>query len=147
MLAVVALASCGSGSSEATGSEATAITKAELIKKGDAICRKTDEIQTSAWNAYGKKHPEVMATKAAAIKALKKVGLPPIGTEIDELAALGAPGGGDQAKMTKILAGFERGLEALERKPSLGLKLTGGPFADPDQLAAQYGFKDCADAL
>ncbi len=141
LAAVIVLAGCG-GSSAA---DDPSITKAELITRGDAICRQTDVIQKERLAAYEKAHPKVFLGGAAGEKALRLTVFPPIGVEIKKVAALGIPGG-DRVQLHAILNGWSNALKKVERKPAF--VLTGeGPFTRPDQLAARYGFKDCAQAL
>jgi hypothetical protein len=144
-----ALAGCGGNDSTAASNKGSpadgAITRAELIKRGDAICRKTDEIQKKALAAYEKKHGNAVAFGDVE-KALVRAALPPIRTEIDELATLGAPSG-DELQIEIILTGFEKALKAAEAHPNTLLGTGEGEFATPDKLAGIYGFKDCAKAL
>lgn len=146
---VAALVGCGGSDSTAASnsgsSEHGGITKAELIKQGDAICRKTDEVQKKALAAYEKKHGKTTAFGEIE-KALVKVALPPIGTEIEELAALGAPLG-DELQVEVIITGFEKALKGAEKHPNTLLGTDEGEFATPDKLAGIYGFNDCAKAL
>jgi hypothetical protein len=141
-----ALAGCGDSTAASKASPSTSsITKAELIMKGDAICRRTDTVQRGAVAAYERKHGKVTAIGEVE-KMLAKVALPPIGTEIRELAALGAPDG-NELQIKAIIVGFEKALKRAENNPGTLLGTDEGEFAAPDKLAATYGFKDCAKAL
>jgi len=137
---MVVLASCGGGSS--TAADHASLTKAELISKADAICRHTDVVQKERLAAYEAAHPQEVQEEAE----LRQAAFPPIGTEIKRVAALGSPPG-DALQMGKILSGWRTALEAVNRNPKLVEGLTEGPFQEPDKLAAEYGFKDCAKAL
>lgn len=108
-----------------------------MIKQGDAICERADRLQSSGYLAYVKKHPH--AQEATLVLA---VGLPPIQTEAEELAALGAPKA-DEAKVGAIVAGVEAAVKSAKADPSEIAKL----FTKVDVLAAAYGFKACSDAL
>lgn len=155
-VALLALAGCGSRGSSTAGSDQStlradrstpAITKAELIGRGDAICRKTDMTQKAAVNAYSKQNPGKLLGKANQEVILKKVAFPPIAVEIEELSALGAPQG-DEGVVDAIITGLETALDEAQSDPSTLLVGFGeGPFAKPDKLAGKYGFKDCAKAL
>jgi hypothetical protein len=145
LLAVVGCGGSDSTAATKAPSSSSAITKGELIRKGDAICRKTDEVQKVAVAAYEKKHGKVRALGDVE-KMLVKVALPPIETEIEELAALGAPRG-DINKIHAIIDGFEKALHGAEKNPTTLLGSDEGEFAAPDKLAGIYGFKDCAKAL
>jgi hypothetical protein len=151
LCALVVLAGCGGGgNSTAEGSGTSSvgsgsITKAELIKKGDAACRRTDRIQDKAVAVYTKEHPNEVTTVEDQEKALRAVAFPPIKKEIEELAKLGAPVG-EEEEVDAIITGFEHALTAAEAKPST-LLLGEGAFTRPDKLAEKYGFKACAKAL
>jgi hypothetical protein len=73
-------------------------------------------------------------------------GIPPIGTEVERLAALGAPPG-EENEVGAIIARIEKALREGERDPS---SLTGGsknPFEVVGKPAARYGFSACSNAL
>lgn len=146
---LVSLAGCGGSESTAASGDSTlvsgGITKAELIKQGDAICRKTDEVQKEALAAYVEKHGKAIALQDVE-KALAKAALPPIRTEIEELAALGAPQGAE-FQIEVIITGLEKALRGAEKHPGTLLGTGEGEFVTPDKLAGAYGFKDCAKAL
>jgi hypothetical protein len=74
------------------------------------------------------------------------VALPPIGTEIKELAALGAPKG-DELQIEVINTGLEKALKGAEKHPSTLLGTGEAEFTRSDKLAGKYGFTDCAQAL
>jgi hypothetical protein len=150
-------AGCGGGNDQGTGSAASTgatssptsskatLTKAEFIKQADAICEKTDKVQEAGLKAYLQKKPEAQSTKAGQSKMVLAVGLPPIQTEAEELAELGAPSG-DEAKVAAIVDGIEKAVEKGEAEP--GSLLTGSsPFTEVDKLAGEYGFKACNNAL
>jgi hypothetical protein len=146
------LAGCGGSSSTAAGngggtSSRATITKAALIKKGDAICRRTDVAQKERLATYEKKHGgKPLVSPSAQEKSLAYAALPPIATEIEAIAALGAPEG-EVASVDAIVSGWRGALKQLEQKSSLLLGTTEGPFTAPDKLAGEFGFKDCAKAL
>jgi hypothetical protein len=145
--AAAVLGGCGSASPSATadGSSAT-ITKAELIHQGDAICRKTDKTQKESLAAYRKEHssgPIQLDNEQLVIK----FGFPPIKAEIRELDALGAPEK-DEVAIAKWLHELKESLRSAERNPKLFIQAGGSPeFSEADELAKNYGFDDCADAL
>jgi hypothetical protein len=144
------VAGCGGADSGAVAITANPdLTKAELIKQGDAICEKTDKLQESGLKAYTQKNPEAESNKAGQSKMVIAVGLPPIQTEAEELAALGAPSG-DEDKVAAIVEGIEGAVEKSEEDPA---SLLGGAqgaqnhFTAVGKLAAEYGFKACNNAL
>jgi hypothetical protein len=148
----VDLAGCGGGGSSdpvaqaSTVANVSVVTKAELIKKGDAICRHTDIVQKERIAAYEKKHPGVTLVGPTAETVLRKVAFPPIAVEIEKVAVLGFPNG-DEKQLKEILSGWKTALKETNQKPALVMGVGEGPFTRPDELAAKYGFKDCAKAL
>jgi hypothetical protein len=154
-LAIIALtgilivAGCGSSSGDGTQGRMSAdstLTKAQFIKRADAICRRTDTVQKEQLAAYEKAHPKLVLAGPPGEKAVKAVLLPPIGTELQQIAALEAPGE-TQAQLAPIYRGWTAALRVVQRKPVLIMGFGEGPFTQPDRLAAAFGFKDCAKAL
>jgi len=150
--ALFAIAACGGESSsdssdanEGTNASAPALTKAALIKKADAICRATDEVQRKAFNVYSKKHEVVLGDTPKMRRAMTTVLLPPVEVELEEIAALGAPA--VDAEFAAVMSGWENALRESLRNPSLLLGAGVGPFTKPDELAGKYGFKDCENVL
>jgi hypothetical protein len=146
----IAVPACGGGSSSSGAAPmATAddqpISKAELIRQADAVCRQTDVIQKKRLAAYEEAHPNLFLGGPAGEEALRRAVFPPIGKEIAKILALGIPRG-DKAQIQAILRGWLIALKKVEDHP--GIVLIGeGPFTRPDKLAAKYGFKDCSKAL
>jgi hypothetical protein len=143
MAGLTALGGCGGASSTA---DSGTISKAEFIRKADAICKETDLAQKEKLAIYEKTHKVASADHSAQEKALVLAAFPPIGSEIEEVAALGTPAAGAN-RLKAILNGWRSALQAIERKPDLVMGLGEGPFTKPDKLAGRYGFKDCAQAL
>jgi hypothetical protein len=146
-----AIIGCGGGSSTAAVTQdpgdGPVITKAALIRQGDAICRRTDEIQRARLVSWERKHPQASLIYAKVQeRALIFAAIPPLGSEIKSIADLGIPRG-DKATVEPILDGWQAALKEIERKPSLLLEGGEGPFTEPDALAKKYGFKACAKAL
>lgn len=147
--ALFAVAACGGGGStggDGTNASAPAITKAELIKRADAICRRTDAAQRSAFNIYSEKHKVFLGINPRMEKAMTTILLPPVGREIEEIAAVGVPPG-DESRLSAILAGWEKALKEAVSKPRILLTSEEGPFAKPNKLAGEYGFKVCDNVL
>jgi len=151
----VLLAGCGgsSGGSTTDGSTTkvvvktdSGLTKAELIKEGDAICEETDKTQEVGLKAYLKENPKGQSNEAEQAKMVLAVGLPPIQEEVEDLAELGSPPG-DEEIVEAILAGIEKAIEEGEKNPTSLLGEENNPFSAVSKLAAEYGFKECNTAL
>jgi hypothetical protein len=143
LAAASAAAGCGGGGSEDSTPPPT---KAAFIKRADAICEKTDTTQKAAFKVFSQKNPNA-AGRSGEEEVVVVVGLPPVRTEVKELAALPTPGG-DEEKIAAILRGIEEAVKEGEAEPSTMLKKgSSGPFAPVERLAREYGFKACAFPL
>jgi hypothetical protein len=154
-LTAAVVAGCGGSSGDSSsGSTSTAegkevssfITKAELIKRGDAICHHADQVQKKLLAEYMRKHHGPGTSRVEQEKFVEFAGLPPVKAEIEELAALGAPKG-NEAQVGKIVSGLEKALKATEANAARILGEGVNPFDAPGRLAASYGFEECASAL
>ena len=136
LLGVALLAGCGGG--DDSSSTATALTKAEFLKQGNAICAKgnkaTDQLVNQTFT-QGKKPTEAQLEKFTSQAA------PIVQQQIDGLRALGAPTGGEQ-QVNQILDDAQSALDMVKQDPSLFLK--GDPFKKANQEAKAYGLSACA---
>jgi hypothetical protein len=144
------------------GGEAT-LSKAEFIKRADAICGKVDEAQVGEYGAYVRTHPAVakklneltVSEKqpegiAARQQLYRAIIIPSILQEAEDIEALGAPDG-DEETIEEFLAGVRKGVKEAEQDPSkLDEDLPNGAgknpeysFWDVNRLAHEYGFKQC----
>jgi hypothetical protein len=155
-IAVVA-AGCGSSSSDSSstsGSDTTASTgdttvttaalsKAELIKKGDAICTKGNESISTEANEFAKENNvnTKKPTKAQKEEVITEVVAPDLRKQGEEIAELGVPSG-DEAEIEAIVAALEGAADELEENPNL-LFEGKSPLSDVAKLGSGYGFKVC----
>ncbi len=146
-VAVLLVSGCGGGgggasSTATTGSDGGALTKAELIEQGDAICAKTYAI-TESLNAEGpaKEALRYAGLTSAMIKRLLALGVPRE-TEYSYAEYTTAAHALAQAEAeVKSVAERGGGPAALRRAESgslSGLSMFQG-------LAGAYGFKTCAE--
>jgi len=142
--AVLALASCGGGDEETVEN----LSKEEFVKQADQICGKTEKRQLVLVNKFeeSKSGKESQVSPAKAEEELVTfAGLPPVKQQLQELSQLPAPqSGGDQ--VDGYLQALSAGVAAVEKNPSLLLKLESDPFAKAITLAKQVGFKVCSGA-
>jgi hypothetical protein len=136
--------SVSSADGEPADSGAVALTKAQFIKRGDAICAQADKEQTTNVAAYVKKHPN-SESKAGQIQLVLVAGLPPLRVEWEELAALNPPAS-DEAEVEAIVDGIKLATAKAEEDPASVL-VSPSPYAQVGKLAGKYGFKVCSDAL
>ncbi|HET6997154.1 MAG TPA: hypothetical protein VFI03_01065 [Solirubrobacterales bacterium] len=133
LAAALSVPGCG-GDDEAT------ITKAELIKKGDAICKKADKTQGDDYIAYARKSGDPGTTESNVSKFV----FPPVVEQTEELEALGVPEG-DEEKVDAIIAGIEEALKKSEAVLGKNPENFEAPFEEVSKLAADYGFEACSE--
>jgi hypothetical protein len=145
-LAALALivAGCGSGGGS-TSSESSSLTKAELIKQGDAICKKGEEALEEEANEFAKENgiDTNKPTKAQQEEVIEQVVAPSLHKQAEELRELGTPSG-EESAVEEIFDSLEKGTEELEAEPEALLKGT-NPVEEASKLAREYGFKECGN--
>lgn len=139
----VCVAGCGSSSSTTTETTA-AITKAEFVAKGNAVCVKGEKAQEAEINAYVKKNglEKQKPTKAQNVEIVETVLAPNIQSQIDGVKALGAPSGEEQ-QVSSALELSQQTLEKIEANPELAFG-KGNAFAAAGKQLHALGLKECA---
>jgi hypothetical protein len=142
---IVGVCVAGCGSSSSTTNETTAaITKAEFVAKGNAVCAKGDKTQEAEINAYIKKHglENKKPSKAQEAELVEAVLVPNVQSQIDGVKALGAPSGEEQ-QVNSAVELSEQTLEKIEANPELAFGKENVFAAAGKQLHA-LGLKKCA---
>jgi hypothetical protein len=143
-LAVIA-AGCGSGGG---GTETTSsLSKAEFVKKGNAICAKGNEEFEEGFEEFAKEHhinKNKKPTKAQINEVAEEVLLPVARQEVQTIRDLGLPSEGEE-EADKVLKAAEKGIEAGEANPSSLATETGGPFKEANKLAREFGLTKCGE--
>jgi hypothetical protein len=138
-------AGCGSSNSSSTTST-TALTKAEFLKQGNAICKKgNQQINKVGHQTFSKKkYPNGPPPKSALTKFTTDTAIPTIQTEIDGVKALGAPAG-DEAQVKAIVDSAQSALDKAKADPTVLFQNNpkNDPFAKSNQLANSYGLTAC----
>jgi hypothetical protein len=138
LIAGLAVAGCGSsGSGSTTKSTATvpAITKAELVAKGNAICT-TGNGPILAAAAQLASH----LSSAQVVAIVEHTYVPSIESQLSSIKALDVPAG-EQAIVARMLKLAEGDLNKLKRNPALVATDVFGGFA---RVAHPYGLVACA---
>ena len=140
LLAAAAIG-CGSGGGDTTE---VALTKAQFISRGDAICQAAQKKQTQAIDAWhkqtsGEEKSITDWTAEELGQIYLTVALPPIQEATDELSSLTPPAG--DAKAEKVVSSMVSAVEAVEEQPLRAIKEL--PYQGADKLALAYGFKAC----
>lgn len=150
----VLVAGCGSSgggssssgeSSSAGGEGSSSLTKAELIKQGDAICKQGNEDVEGEANEFAKENGIDVNKPSTSEQeeVVSEVIGPAIMRQAEKIAELGAPSG-EEEEVEAIVAAVEAGAEEAEQEPGSILNgKGGGPFAEANKLASAYGFKVC----
>jgi hypothetical protein len=142
------VAGCGSSSSSSTTSSkatAPALTKAEYVKQGNAICKTGQAQQQAAFTAYAKAHhlnANSTPTKAQATQLATTVLIPDIQSQISKVKAL-VPTSADEAQVTAMLAAAQQDLDRVKQNPAQ-LVTNGNQFAHSGKLLHAYGLTSCA---
>jgi hypothetical protein len=140
----VCVAGCGSSSNSTSTETTAAISKAEFVAKGNAVCVKGEKAQEAEINAYVKKHDleNKKPGKAQEAELVETVVVPNIQSQIDGVKALGAPSGEEQ-QVSSALELSQQTLEKIDANPELA-------FGNKDTFAAAgkqlhaLGLKECA---
>jgi hypothetical protein len=143
----IGLIAAGCGDSDDDSSDATAsITKAELIKQGDAICQKGNEAIEAEADEFAKENDIDTSnpTEAQQEEVIADVVAPNVRAQAEDLAGLGAPSS-DEAKIDAIVEAVEKGADELESDPGSLLDEGSDPLDEGTKLAKQYGFKTCGE--
>jgi hypothetical protein len=143
LVAIAAIATgCGGGGSSTTAS----ITKAEFVKKGNAICTAGNKRVQNEFNAYigksGLKKGEE-PSKAEDEELAGQILLPSVSQEVEEIKALGIPseeGEGAEA----VIESAEESIEKGEEDPA-ALVTSEKTFAKTNELAHEYGLTVCGE--
>ncbi|HYG96812.1 MAG TPA: hypothetical protein VD741_06850 [Solirubrobacterales bacterium] len=144
-LALIAAVVTGCGSDSETDSETTAtITKAELIKEGDQICKKANEQSEGEAEEYAEENGFKLedATEEQLEDAVREVLVPNLTQQAEDIEALGAPEG-DEEQVEEIIVSLEDAAGEIEDDP--GIVFEGKVLEKPSQLAEDYGFEVCGE--
>jgi hypothetical protein len=148
-IAALAIAGCGGGGSDSTATTAatteattTALTKAELIEQGDAICAEVNAAVGTVGSSSaetGSPAAQVADLYGGMVASLKNLGTP---GETDGYAEFSSAAEELSTAEGEIKLASDRsdtaGLEAAESNASAAL-------SSFQEVAQEYGFKDCSE--
>jgi hypothetical protein len=132
---VIAFFTAGCGG----GGDSAAPTKAEFIKRSDAICKKANRVEVAGLRALDASNG---SRKSSPEEQLKVVILPAVRAEAEEIGAL-APPQGEEERVNAIVAAYERALVEGEKDIASLLDGSSSKFEKAFKLAQAYGFKVC----
>jgi hypothetical protein len=131
-VAAAVVIGCGGGDDE--------LTKAEFLKQGNAICAKGNKEIDAAANKTFEKGQQ--PSKAQITKFAEDTLIPSVEEQIDGLRDLNPPSA-DEDQVNAILDEAESALDETKDDPSVFAQ-DKDPFKKANQLAGQYGLKQCA---
>lgn len=151
----LALALILAGCSGDDGGGQAFIAKAEFIERANAICLKTRREIAAEFAVYGKSRAAREAERArqanelstaeaneAAASVAKRILIPAMRTQQEELRNLGSPNeGGDQAQA--VLDAFDEGIEKAEARPERAARDGTEAFGKAGRLAEEFGIASC----
>jgi hypothetical protein len=139
---LVGISGCGSGERDpTTASGPSPPTKAQFLKRANAICRQGAKemvrLDVAAWKKYGgtSSNPDPATSDRVALALL-----PVREKEVRLLRSLGLPKGGE-TYVDKMLSAWEAGIEKGREDPR-SLR-TGSAFAASYSMGLDYGLIDC----
>ena len=145
LLAIVALGLFGAGcgddddSGDSGDSGGDALTKAEFVKQGNAICTEGNAEINEGFAALGPQPSE-----AKQQEFILDTLVPNAQGQLDQIGEL-TPPEGDEDEIDAILAAGEEGLTKVEEEPAaLYRSGSADPFNEFSQLAGDYGLTVCA---
>lgn len=129
------VAGCGGSSSES-------LTKAEYVRKGNAICGKWQQGRTELFEEFAAEFEKngTEPTDADKEKALVKL-MQPYEEATSKLAELDPPDG-EEAKVNAMVAAMEKAASQVKANPQSVIS-SSVPFIKPNKLAEAYGLKEC----
>jgi hypothetical protein len=146
MAAAISANGCGGSSSGAVEVQTGSLSKAEFIKKADAVCTRNQERAGQELAGYMEKHHVRVSgqlPKGVAAGLLGAVIEPAYQREIAEISELGAPDK-DAEKVAAMLEAMEADLAKAQRDPA-------GAFSRHElvptagELARAYGLSGCGE--
>lgn len=155
-VAVVFVAGCGGSGGSGGGDEITVqtgtLSKAEFIKRADAICAAGRNQFNREYTSFLEENQAVIqkastpsTQSAVTTELVETILLPSYEKWIKEVSTIGAPAG-DEKEVAAFLNALQGRLDQIQAQPS-ELSKSATPFAKPAKLAVSYGLTGCAEAI
>jgi hypothetical protein len=147
----ILLAAGGCGGSDSSAADVTvetgSLSKAQFIKRADAICEANRAQFTREFTAFAQKiqRSSKAAQEASNDDPVEKILIPNFQKDINEISNLGAPSG-DEQEVGAFLEALGQRLEEIRERPTI-LEETVTPFAKAEKLAKAYGLTGCAESF
>jgi len=142
LASVVLMVGCGGGDSETAVAESS-ISKAEYVKKAEAVCKKGNEELEADFAAFVRKAGNAKPTDALYTSLFEEVVEPNVSAELEALRELDVPEG-DADKVEEMLAAREESIALAEEEPKAIIQDSEKVFGSSTKTAKAYGLKACA---
>ena len=145
LFAGLLVAGCGSSSSSTTTTTTAAISKAEFVAKGNAICVAGQKAQQADFTAYAKKHgfnEKQNRPRPSRSNSQTLSWFPTSRPRSLAVKALGAPSGEEQ-QVSAALEASQQALDKVKANPELGFAKA-SPFHAAGQQLHALGLTQCA---
>jgi hypothetical protein len=147
-LALVA-AGCGSSddSSTDTVDVSVTVTKAQLIKQGDTVCKQGNEEIEEGFERFQDENniPDGKEpSDAEGVEIVEQIIVPNLKTQSELIRGIGSPEG-DEEQIGEMLDSLDAGIEAAEDDPESLFNEDTDPFGDANEKAQEYGFSECGE--
>lgn len=140
MVAALALfaAGCGSGGSDST----VAVTKAQFIKKVDALCEEREKERSNKVNAEAATlKPGENLSDARQTRMVETIIFPSYAKMIENVESVEPPKG-DEAEINELIKAMEKAQQKVEADPRQAV-FSVVMFEEANELATKYGLKHC----
>lgn len=140
--AVFAAGVAGCGDDDSTTEETTtaSLTKEEFVAQANEICAASSaELEAAAQEAFPNGQPTPEELEPFATETL----LPAIEGQLQAIGELPVPEG-EEENVAEVLDAANQGLEEAQADPAALSSGQSDPFAEANQLAADYGMTECA---
>jgi hypothetical protein len=144
-LPACALALFAGGCGGAGGSATTAsISRAEFVKKANAICAKDEERLHADFLAFSEERQNSsVPPRVEGEESINQIIAPAMTREMEELQALGLPKG-DEGHIEALFAAVEEGVQKARERPESVITANSEMFGKAIKLATAYGLNVCA---
>ncbi len=149
VVAAVGLWGCGGSgdpSDSSTAISTSELSKAQFVKRAEAICVQESTPILPALYKYSEAHPasSKKGDEKAFSDGLRKIIPPAIQAMADEIRKIGAPSG-DEEKIEAFLAALEKDGSAIANDPAMASsEELDSKFRRSGKLASEYGIAGCA---
>jgi hypothetical protein len=147
-LAAIA-AGCGSSDDNSTDTVEVdvTVTKAELIKQGDTICKQGNTEIEEGFEQYADENnipKDKEPSDEQGVEIVETVIVPNLKTQSELIRGIGAPEG-DEEQIEEMLDSLDQAIEEAEDDPESLFNEDTDPFGDANEKAQAYGFSECGE--